>query len=385
MVIRWTLAALAVSMVVQVLAAGRGGQTGAAGPQKPGVTRQPFGTHPDGTAVELFTLTNRQGVEVRAITYGAIITSIRVPDRKGTFADVVHGFDTLEGYLPRHPYFGAIVGRYGNRIGNARFTLDGRTYTLAANDGAQHLHGGVRGFDRYVWKGEPLPAGTGVTFSRTSPDGEEGYPGTVNVRVTYTLDDEGALQVEYAATTDRPTHINLTQHSYFNLSGHDSGNILSHEVTIHADRYTPVNEALIPTGELAPVEGTPFDFRKSTAVGARIDAAHDQITRGRGYDHNFVLTRSGGGLQPAARVFDPRSGRTLDVATTEPGMQFYTGNFLDGSVTGKGGVSYRHRSALCLETQHFPDSPNKPHFPTTVVTPGTPYQTRTVFRFGVAK
>ena len=378
---RWTLIVLAVLVIAQMLGAAGGGQT----PSKPGVSREPFGKMPDGTAVEAFTLRNRHGVEVRVISYGAIVASIRVPDRHGTFADVVHGFDNLGGYLEAHPYFGAIVGRYGNRIGKAQFTLDGRTYKLAANNGPNHLHGGVRGFDKFVWQAEPLAKGVGVTFSRTSPDGEEGYPGTLKARVTYTLSDANDLGIDYQATTDKATPVNLTNHSYFNLSGHDAADILGHELTIHADRYTPVDSTLIPTGEIAAVDGTPFDFRKPTAIGARINQAHQQIKFGRGYDHNMVLARLGSGLQPAARVHDPKSGRLLDVATTEPGVQFYTGNFLDGSVKGKGGAVYKHRSAFCLETQHYPDSPNKPDFPSTIVKPGAEYRSQTLFRFGVMK
>jgi aldose 1-epimerase len=348
------------------------------------VSRQAFGTTAEGTAVEMFTLRNARGTEVRAITYGGIITSIRVPDRQGQLADVVLGFETLEPYLPRHPYFGAIVGRYGNRIGGAQFSLNGHTYKLAANNGPNHLHGGVRGFDKYVWSAEPL-SGAGVAFSRTSADGEEGYPGNVKIRVAYTLTDANALEIDYQATTDKATPINPTQHSYFNLSGHDAGPILGHEVTLYADRFTPVDANLIPTGELAAVEGTPFDFRTPMAVGARIDQPHSQLKIAGGYDHNFVLNRKADGLQPAARVVDPKSGRTLDVATTEPGVQFYTGNFLDGSQKGKGGTVYNRRNGLCLETQHFPDSPNKPAFPTTILKPGETFRSRTVFTFGVVR
>jgi aldose 1-epimerase len=351
--------------------------------EKPGVARQPFGQTSDGTPVEMFVLTNRQGVQVRAITYGGIITSLRVPDRAGTMADVVHGFDSIEGYLKGHPYFGSIVGRYGNRIARGQFSLGGQTYTLAVNNGPNHLHGGLKGFDKAVWQGEPLPNGTGVAFSRTSPDGEEGYPGNLKARVTYTLSDANELSIAYEATTDKPTPVNLTQHTYFNLAGHDSGDILGHELTIHADRYTPVDSTLIPTGELAPVAGTPFDFRKGERVGARINTAHEQLKHAGGYDHNFVLNRTGDGLQPAARLVDPKSGRTLEVSTSEPGLQFYSGNFLDGRLTGKGDVVYAHRSGLCLETQHFPDSPNKPGFPSTILNPGETYRTSTVFRFGV--
>jgi len=351
--------------------------------EKPGVARQPFGQTSDGTPVEMFVLTNRQGVQVRAITYGGIITSLRVPDRAGTMADVVHGFDSIEGYLKGHPYFGSIVGRYGNRIARGQFSLGGQTYTLAVNNGPNHLHGGLKGFDKAVWQGEPLPNGTGVAFSRTSPDGEEGYPGNLKARVTYALSDANELSIAYEATTDKPTPVNLTQHTYFNLAGHDSGDILGHELTIHADRYTPVDSTLIPTGELAPVAGTPFDFRKGERVGARINTAHEQLKHAGGYDHNFVLNRTGDGLRPAARLVDPKSGRTLEVSTSEPGLQFYSGNFLDGRLTGKGGVVYAHRSGLCLETQHYPDSPNKPGFPSTILNPGETYRTSTVFRFGV--
>jgi aldose 1-epimerase len=379
MMLRWMLIVMVVLVIAQVVA---GAAQDAAG--GPGVRREPFGKTSDGTPVEIFTLTNGNGVQIRAMTYGAIITSIRVPDRNGAFADIVLGFDSLQQYLPRHPYFGAVVGRYGNRIGNARFTLDGRTYELAANNGPNHLHGGVRGFDRYVWDAAVLPNGVGVAFSRTSPDGEEGYPGTLKVRVTYTLTDANELAIDWEATSDKATPVNLTQHSYFNLSGHDSGDILGHLVTINADRFTPVDATLIPTGELAPVQGTPFDFRKPTAVGARIDDVHPQIKMGGGYDHNFVLNR-GDGLGPAASVVDPKSGRTLQVATTEPGVQFYTGNFLDGSLEGKGGAVYHRRNGLCLETQHYPDSPNKPAFPSTILRPGTTYRSNTVFAFGVTK
>jgi aldose 1-epimerase len=359
---------------------GNGGQVNVAGASEPGVTRQPFGRTADGTAVAIFTLTNRHGMVVRAMTYGGIITSIRVPDRHGAFADVVLGFDTLEPYLGRHPYFGAIVGRYGNRIGGARFSLDGQTYTLAANNGVNHLHGGARGFDKHVWEARVLADVVGVELSRTSPDGEEGYPGTLAARVRYTLTDANALVIDYGATTDKATPVNLTQHTYYNLAG--TGDILGHQVTLHADRFTPIDAGLIPTGQLAAVEGTPFDFRTATAVGARIDQEDAQLKNGLGYDHNFVLNRTGGGLQPAAQVVEPASGRVLDVSTTEPGVQFYSGNFLDGSLAGKGGVVYQRRTGLCLETQHFPDSPNQPQFPSTILRPGSTYRSQTVLTFG---
>ena len=355
------------------------------GGSKPGVTRSAFGRTADGTSVDLYVLANKNGVEVRIITFGGIVTAVRVPDRNGRFTDVVHGFDALDGYLAAHPYFGAIVGRYGNRIARAQFSLNGQAYKLAANDGPNHLHGGVKGFDKFVWKADPLPKGVGIALSRTSPDGEEGYPGTLETRVTYTLTDANQLEIEYRATSDKATPVNLTNHSYFNLAGHDAGTILDHELTVHADRYTPVDSTLIPTGSLAPVDGTPLDFRKGARIGARIDQPHEQLKFGRGYDHNWVLNRTGSGLQQAARLVDPKSGRTLEVMTTEPGIQVYTGNFLDGTIKGKGGTSYRHRTAVCLETQHYPDSPNKPGFPSTIVGPGEPYMSKTVFAFGVAR
>lgn len=351
----------------------------------PRVAREPFGTMPDGRVVERFRLSNAGGMHVDAISYGGIITSIAVPDRNGAMGDVVLGFDDLDGYLGEHPFFGAIIGRYGNRIANGAFTLDGRTYTLARNNGPNHLHGGVKGFDKVLWRAEPVAGQNAVAFTYTSPDGEEGYPGRLDVRVTYTLTDKNELIVEYHATTDKPTPVNLTQHSYFNLAGHASGDILGHQLMITADRYTPVNDTLIPTGELAAVEGTPFDFRKPTAIGDRINDAHPQIKNGLGYDHNWVLNGTAGDLRLAARVVEPTSGRTLEVATTEPGIQFYSGNFLDGSITGKGGAKYAHRTGFCLETQHFPDSPNQPAFPSTILRPGQEYRTRTVFTFGVER
>jgi aldose 1-epimerase len=350
---------------------------------KASVTRAPFGTLKDGAAVDMFTLTNARGMEVRAITFGGIIQSWKVPDKAGKMADVVLGFDTIEGYQTDHPFFGAIIGRYGNRIGKAQFTLDGRTYKLAANNGPNNLHGGTKGWDKQLWTGEIVKSdrGQAVTFSRTSPDGEEGFPGTVKVKVTYILTDQNGLIVEYDASTDKATPVNLTQHSYFNLAGEGSGTILDHQMMIDADRYTPVDETLIPTGALAPVAGTPFDFRKSTRIGERIDQPDVQLKNGKGYDHNWVLNRKESGLQLAARVVEPKSGRVLEITTTEPGIQFYSGNFLDGTIKGKGGKVYGHRSGFCLETQHFPDSPNKPAFPTTILKPGQQYRTTTAFTF----
>jgi aldose 1-epimerase len=347
------------------------------------VARVRVGQLPDGTAVDLFTLTNASGIEARVINFGGIIVSLKVPDRTGQLDDVVLGFDKVERYFEKHPNFGALIGRYGNRIGNARFTLDGKTYRLAANNGPNSLHGGLKGFDDVVWAGEPFtrPGERGVVFTHTSPDGDEGFPGTLKARVTYTLTDANELAFDYQATTDKPTHVNLTQHSYFNLAGDGSRDVLAHEMYLNADRYTPVDATLIPTGELAPVQGTPFDFRKPTAIGARIDADHPQIKYGGGYDHNFVLNRSGSGLALAARVTEPSTGRVMEVRTTEPGVQFYTGNFLDGTITGKRGRVYKKRYGFCLETQHYPDSPNKPAFPSTVLRPGAEYSTRTVYKF----
>ncbi len=351
------------------------------------INRAPFGKAPDGTAVEVFTLTNVHGVEVRAISYGGIIVSLRVPDRAGRLDDVALGYDTLEGYLRDTPYFGAVVGRYGNRIAKGRFTLDGVTYRLATNNGPNHLHGGIKGFDKVVWQAEPFrhDSGVGVAFTHVSPDGDEGYPGTLRARVSYTLTDRDELIVDYDATADKATPVNLTQHTYFNLAGAGSRDVLEHELWINADSFTPVDSTLIPTGEIAPVEGTPFDFRTPTAIGARIGADNQQLRYGGGYDHNFVLRREGSGLGHAARVVEPSTGRTLDVYTTEPGLQFYSGNFLDGSITGKGGRVYRHRFGFCLETQHYPDSPNHPQFPSTILRPGEEYRSRTVFVFGVGR
>jgi aldose 1-epimerase len=338
-----------------------------------------------GKPVEMVTLKNASGMEVQAISYGAIITSIKVPDRAGKIADVVLGFDQSNQYFadPTPPYFGAIVGRYGNRIANGAFALDFKKYVLVKNNGPNHLHGGTKGFDKVLWNVATKNAAEGASaiFTRTSPDGEEGYPGNLDVRVTYTLTDKNALIVDFHATTDKPTVVNLTQHSYFNLAGEGSGDILGHQLTLNADRYTPVDATLIPTGQLAPVAGTPFDFRKATAIGARIDQDNAQLKNGKGYDHNWVLNRKGTGPELAAQLTDPKSGRTLEITTTEPGIQFYTGNFLDGTIKGKGGHVYGLRSGLCLETQHFPDSPNHKSFPSTELRPGKTYDSRTIFTF----
>ena len=338
-----------------------------------------------GKPIEVATLKNARGVEIQAINYGAIITSLKVPDRAGKMADVVLGFDRPEQYWadPTPPYFGAIVGRYGNRIAKGQFAIGGKTYKLATNNGPNHLHGGNRGFDKVYWEMSTKDSAqaSSVVFTRTSPDGEEGYPGNLRATITYTLTDKNELIVDYRATTDKATPVNLTQHSYFNLAGEGSGDILGHELTINADRYTPVDDTLIPTGQLAPVQGTPFDFRQATAIGARINNDDAQLKAGKGYDHNWVLNGTGNALRVAARLTDPKSGRSMEIQTTEPGIQFYSGNFLDGTIKGKGGHVYALRSGLCLETQHFPDSPNKPSFPTTILQPGKVYTTKTIMTF----
>ena len=354
------------------------------------VTRAPFGKLPDGQGAEQFTLTNARGTEVRVITYGAIVTAIRTPDRSGQLDDIVLGFDSLAGYLGASPYFGAIVGRYANRIANAQFTLDGTTYRLAKNNGPNSLHGGARGFDKVLWTGEPFQgdSGVGVTLRYTSRDGEEGFPGTLAARVTYTLTPRDELIVDYEATSDKATPVNLSQHTYWNLRGSagGGGDVLDHVLTLDAAAFTPVDSTLIPTGEIASVAGTPFDFRSATPIGARIAQQNTQLRLGRGYDHNWVLDRGNrAGVIHAARLAEPHRGRTVDISTTEPGVQFYSGNFLDGTITGKNGRVYAHRTGLCLETQHFPDSPNHAGFPSTILRPGQTYRSRTVFAFGVER
>src|SRR4029077_9089145 len=331
--------------------------------QHHGVQKQTFGTH-DGRPINLYTLTNSHGLEIRAMNYGGIIVSMRVPDRKGQFADIVLGHDTLEGYVPNPPYLGAIVGRYANRIANGAFTLDGKTYTLPKNDGPNTLHGGVkRTFDKVVWDDEALKNKNGVAFTYLSKDGEEGFPGNLKIKITYTLTNENQLVVEYEATADKARPINMSQLSYFNLAGEGNGDILTHQLMLNADRFTPVDKNLIPTGELRPVKGTPLDFTTPTKIGAHIDDNYDQLVLGHGYDHNFVTNHKGNSLDLAARVYEPTSGRVLEVSTTQPGIQFYTGNFLDGTITGKQAHVYKRRYGFCLETQHFPDSPNHPEFP----------------------
>jgi aldose 1-epimerase len=345
------------------------------------VEKRPFGKTPDGTPIDLYVLTNAKGMTAKIMTYGALLTELNVPDRDGKFADVVLGFDNLEGYIAGHPYFGATVGRVANRIAKGKFTLDGKEYKLATNNGPNALHGGVKGFDKVVWKGEQFAASTGVpavSFQYVSKDGEEGYPGTLTVTVLYTLSDNNELTIEYLAKTDKATPVNLTNHSYFNLAGQGSGDILAQELQLAASQYTPTDETLIPTGDIKSVVGTPLDFTKSTAIGKHIgEIKADPV----GYDHNFVLGQKPGELALAARVKDPKSGRIMEVRTTEPGIQFYTGNFLDGTNKGKGGAVYKKHAAFCLETQHFPDSVNQPKFPSVILKPGEKYSSTTVYAF----
>ena len=336
----------------------------------------------DGGPVRLFTLTNESGAQVQITEYGGIVVRIRVPDRDGRLGDVALGFDSLDAYVAGNPFFGTITGRYANRIAGARFELDGVAYGLARNNGAHSLHGGVRGFDKVVWRGEPTDAGDGVAFAYVSPDGEEGYPGTLTTTVTYSWSDANELRIDYRAETDRATVVNLTNHSYFNLADGGRGSVLDHEITIHAERYTPADAEAIPTGEIASVAGTPFDFRRSRTLGERIDADHPQLQSSGGYDVNYVLDGGGDELALAATVFEPTTGRVMDVLTDQPGVQLYTGNHLDGSLVGTNGITYPRHSGLCLETQHFPNSPNEPSFPTTALRPGQTYATTTVYRFG---
>ena len=384
--VRSNAAALAVLLASCTTASQSGAPT-----MSPGIDSVSFGTLANGQRTELFTLRNAHGIEVQFTNYGGIITSLKTPDRNGRFSDIVLGYDNLAGYVANSPYFGAIVGRYANRIARGHFSLDGATYTLAVNNGPNSLHGGLRGFDKVVWSAHPFQnqEGQGVALDYTSPNGEEGYPGTLKTTVTYTLTPDDRLIVDYLASTDKATPINLSQHSYWNLVGNASRDILGHVLTLNADAITPVDSTLIPTGELMPVQGTPFDFRTPHAIGERVDQRQNtQIRYGNGYDHNFVLNRGGataGALVMAARVVEPTSGRTMEISTTEPGIQFYSGNFLDGSITGKSGAVYHFRYGLALETQHYPDSPNHPNFPSTILQPGQQYRSRTVFKFGVTQ
>ena len=347
------------------------------------ITKTAFGSAPDGTAVDLYTLRNDKGAEARICNYGGIVTSLKVRDRDGKLGDVVLGYDNLAGYLKASPNFGCLVGRYGNRIAQGRFTLNGKEYTLARNNGPNHLHGGVKGFDKVVWEAKPVHSklGPALELKYVSKDGEEGYPGNLSITAIYTLTDDNALRLDFTATTDADTVCNLTHHSYFNLAG--AGDVLNHQIMIYADKFTPVDANLIPTGELRPLDGSPLDFRHAEKIGARINQADEQLKLGNGYDHNYVLRQPAGELGLAARVYEDSTGRLLEVFTTEPGMQFYTGNFLDGSITGKGGWTYQFRNGFCLEPQHYPDSPNQPNFPSTVLKPGQTYHNTIIYKFSV--
>ncbi len=346
------------------------------------IPKESFGTGPDGQAVDIYTLTNEDGMEAKITNYGGIVTSLKVKDAQGNFDDVVLGFDNLQDYIDNNPFFGALVGRYGNRIAKGEFTLDGTTYELAKNNMGNHLHGGPKGFDKVVWSAESRESDKGqqLILNYISPDGDQGFPGKLTTQVTYTLTDDNVLRINYEATTDKKTIVNLTNHSYFNLTGDPTQTVLKHEVMLNADQFVPVDETLIPTGELASVEGTPFDFTEPKTIGQQIDEdSNQQIKYGLGYDHCWVLDKNGMGL--AARVNEPTSGRIMEVYTTEPAVQFYTGNFLDGSVTGKERITHERRTAFCLETEHYPDSPNQPDFPSTELAPGETYSTTTEFRF----
>ena len=351
------------------------------------ITKQSFGKTTDGESVDLYTLKNRNGMEAKITNYGGIVVSLTAPDRNKKYADVVLGFNDLDSYLKGHPYFGAIIGRYGNRIAKGRFTLNGVEYKLAVNNGENHLHGGIKGFDKVVWTAKEMKTKAGAVLSLTylSKDGEEGYPGNLTVKVNYTLTNRDELRIDYFAQTDKDTVTNLTHHSYFNLAGEGNGDILNHQLVINANQFTPTDAGSIPTGELRNVQGTPFSFLTSTAIGARIDQDDQQLKFGGGYDHNWVVNGKSGSLRQAATAYEPTSGRVMEVWTTEPGVQFYTGNFLDGTLTGKSGKPYPKRSGFCLETQHFPDSPNKPAFPTTTLKPGKPYRSTTIYRFSAKK
>lgn len=350
---------------------------------KMNVQEQSFGQTPDEHKVKLYTLTNSNGLKAGIMTYGAILVSLEVPDRNGKLEDITLGYDDLSGYIKNNPYFGAIVGRYGNRIAKGRFSLDGTTYQLATNNEENHLHGGVKGFDKVVWNAQSFEQNdaVGVKLTYLSKDGEEGYPGNLECSAIYTLTNNDELKVSYEAQTDKATPVNLTHHSYFNLAGQGKGDILSHEMMINADRFTPIDKGLIPTGQLQTVKTTPMDFTKPYTIGARINQDYEQLKYGLGYDHNWVLNKKGQDLTLAARAYEPTSGRVLEIYTTEPAIQFYSGNFLDGSITGKQGRVYKKRYGFCLETQHFPDSPNKPQFPSTILRPGQKYTHLTVHKF----
>ncbi len=346
--------------------------------------KQSFGKTSDGRPVDLYTLANKKGMEVAITNFGGIIVALKVPDRNGKSDDVVLGYDSIDGYLTNKAFFGALIGRYGNRIAHGKFQLDGNTYTLPKNDGDNTLHGGPEGFNKRLWTAKDVssPRGQALELTYRSPDGEEGFPGNLSAKVVYTLPSQNELTIAYSATTDKETVVNLTNHSYFNLAGQGMGDILGHQLLIRGDHITAVDETLIPTGELRAVKGTPFDFTHATPIGARIDQDDPQLKVGKGYDHNWVLTAHASRTPVlAAEAYEPKTGRALQILTVEPGVQFYSGNFLDGTITGKGNIVYKHRYGFCLETQHFPDSPNHPKFPSTTLKPGQTYSTTTVFKF----
>jgi aldose 1-epimerase len=357
--------------------------------QRADILKESFGKTADGESVDIYTLKNHRGMQVRITNYGGIVVSLTAPDRNRKFADVVLGYNDLDSYLkPPFPYFGAIVGRYANRIAKGRFTLNGEEYKLAVNNGENTLHGGIKGFDKVVWKVKQVrttPAGPALFLTYLSKDGEEGYPGNLTVTVVYTLTNNNELKIDYTASTDKDTVTNLTHHSYFNLAGEGNGDILDHQLVLKANRFVPTDAGAIPTGELRNVAGTPFDFRAATAIGARINGDDEQLKLGKGYDHTWVINGRAGSLRQAAIAYERKSGRVMEVWTTEPGVQFYTGNYLDGTITGKAGKPYPRRSGFCLETQHYPDSPNQPNFPTTTLKKGAVYRSTTIYRFSARR
>jgi aldose 1-epimerase len=378
---KWILLTVCTGLILTICSCSCLCQGDLKGDPKAMVEKKPFGSV-DGKNVDLYVLTNANGLKASITNYGGLVVSLEVPDKNGKLGDILLGYDNVDGFVKNSPYFNALVGRYGNRIAKGKFTLDGTAYTLAVNNGENALHGGLKGFDKVIWTAESFKndKGVGVKLAYLSKDMEEGYPGNLKVTVVYTLTNKNELQIDYTATTDKATVCNLTNHNYYNLTGCKT-DILGHELTLYADRFTPVDSGLIPTGQLRPVKGTPMDFTKSTAVGARINVADEQLKFGGGYDHNWVLNKKGSEMSHAATLYEPTSGRVMEVWTNEPGIQFYSGNFLDGAIVGKGGVVYKQRYGMCLETQHFPDSPNKAAFPTTTLRPGETYKTTTVHKF----
>jgi aldose 1-epimerase len=377
----WILLTVCAGLILATCSCNCPCRSGSKGDSKAMIEKKPFGSV-DGKNVDLYVLTNANGMKASIMTYGGTMVTLETPDKNGKMGDILLGCDTVDGFTKQTSYLNALIGRYGNRIGKGKFSLDGKEYKLAVNNGENSLHGGLKGFDKVIWTAEPVESkkGVGLNLSYLSKDMEEGYPGNLKVNVTYMLTNKNELEIDYTATTDKPTLCNLTNHNYYNLTCCKT-DILGHELTLNADKYTPVDSGLIPTGPLLPVKGTPMDFTKSTAVGARINAADEQIKFGGGYDHNWVLNKKGKELSLAATLYESTSGRVMEVWTNEPGIQFYSGNFLDGSIIGKGGIAYKHRYGMCLETQHFPDSPNKPAYPTTTLRPGEVYKTTTIMKF----